>query len=117
MRSSRKRAQRSPTAPPRSFVWTRRIVLSLLTVFAAVPVYAMLTSSLKPLADVTGRFRWLPSEITLRPYVDIWHTVPLGRYFLTSVIVASAATGLSVVIAIFAAFAVSRYRFRGRRLF
>jgi multiple sugar transport system permease protein len=92
-------------------------VLTLLTVFAVVPVYAMLTSSLKPLADVTGKFRWFPSELTLRPYVDIWHTVPLGRYFLNSVIVASAATGLSVVIAIFAAYAVSRYRFRGRRLF
>jgi multiple sugar transport system permease protein len=108
---------RSPTAPPRSFVWTRRVVLTLLAVFAAVPVYAMLTSSLKPLEDVTGTFRWWPSELTIRPYVDIWHTVPLARYFLNSTIVAGAATGLSVVIAIFSAYAVSRYRFRGKRLF
>jgi multiple sugar transport system permease protein len=112
------RASRSaPMAPPRSFVWTRRVVLTLLTVFAVVPVYAMITSSLKPLEDVQGKFRWFPSELTLRPYVDIWHTVPLARYFLNSIIVASSATGLSVLIAVFAAYAVSRYRFRGRRLF
>jgi multiple sugar transport system permease protein len=112
-----RKSRRAPMAPPRSFVWTRRVVLTLLTAFAAVPIYAMLTSSLKPLEDVQGKFRWFPSELTLRPYVDIWHTVPLARYFLNSVIVASSATGLSVLIAIFSAYAVSRYRFRGRRLF
>ncbi|AUH44134.1 carbohydrate ABC transporter permease [Streptomyces sp. CMB-StM0423] len=107
----------SPTAPPRSFVWTRRIVLTLLTVFAVTPVYVMLSSSLKPLEDVTGAFRWIPSGLTFRPYLDIWDTVPLARYFLNSLIVAGAATGCSVVIAVFAAYAVSRYRFRGKRLF
>ncbi|MFW6719377.1 carbohydrate ABC transporter permease [Streptomyces sp. MAR4 CNY-716] len=106
-----------PTAPPRSFVWTRRIVLTLLTVFAVTPVYVMLSSSLKPLEDVTGEFRWIPSGLTIRPYLDIWDTVPLARYFLNSLIVAGAATACSVVIAVFAAYAVSRYRFRGKRLF
>jgi len=106
-----------PTAPPPSFVWTRRIVLTLLTVFAVVPIYVMVSSSLKPLQDVTGTFRWIPAHLTLRPYVDMWRTVPLARYFLNSVIVCSSAAGLSVVIAIFAAYAVSRYRFRGRRVF
>ncbi|MEO3762253.1 carbohydrate ABC transporter permease [Streptomyces sp. B8F3] len=107
----------SPTAPPRSFVWTRRIVLTLLTVFAVTPVYVMLSSSLKPLEDVTGAFRWIPSGLTIRPYLDIWDTVPLARYFLNSLIVAGAATACSVVIAVFAAYAVSRYRFRGKRIF
>ncbi|MCW2916012.1 MAG: transporter permease, partial [Actinomycetia bacterium] len=110
-------ARRSPTAPPRSFVWTRRIVLTLLTIFALLPVYVMASTSLKPLQDVSGTFRWIPDRLTLSPYIDIWHTVPLGHYFLNSLIVAGAATGLSVAVAIFAAYAVSRYRFRGRRLF
>ncbi|WP_406398146.1 carbohydrate ABC transporter permease [Streptomyces sp. NBC_00879] len=107
----------SPSAPPRSFVWTRRIVLSFLAAFALLPVYVMLSSSLKPLQDVSGTFRWIPSGLTIRPYIDIWHTVPLARYFLNSLIVAGAATVLSVVIAVFAAYAVSRYRFRGKRVF
>ncbi|MFE5212674.1 carbohydrate ABC transporter permease [Streptomyces sp. NPDC056600] len=110
-------APRSPMAAPRSFVWSRRVFLTLLTVFVAVPVYVMLSSSLKPLQDVSGEFRWLPGDLTLSPYVDIWSTVPLGRYFVNSLIVAGAATVCSVVIAVFAAYAVSRYEFRGKRIF
>jgi multiple sugar transport system permease protein len=104
-------------ATPRSFVWTRRIVLTLLSVFTLTPVYVMLSSSLKPLQDVQGVFHWIPSGLTVRPYIDIWHTIPLARYFLNSLIVSGTATVCSVVVAVFAAYAVSRYRFPGRRLF
>ena len=47
----------------------------------------------------------------------MWSTVPLARYFVNSTIVATSATLASLVIAIFAAYAVSRYRFRGRSAF
>ncbi|MGA5561053.1 carbohydrate ABC transporter permease [Streptomyces platensis] len=109
--------RRSPGAPPRTFLWTRRIFLTALTGFVLLPVYVMLSSSLKPLEDVSGAFRWLPSELTVRPYLDIWHTVPLARYFLNSLIVAGSATVCSVLVAVFAAYAVSRYHFRGKRIF
>ncbi|MET9424759.1 MULTISPECIES: carbohydrate ABC transporter permease [Streptomyces] len=104
-------------AAPRSFVWSRRIFLTLLTGFVLLPVYVMVSSSLKPLEDVSSEFRWMPSGLTIRPYFDIWETVPLAKYFVNSLIVAGAATVCSVIIAIFAAYAVSRYRFRGKRLF
>ncbi|WP_019544965.1 carbohydrate ABC transporter permease [Streptomyces sulphureus] len=110
-------ARRSPNAPPASFLWTRRILLTFLAVFSAVPIYVMISSSLKPLQDVTGKFRWIPSGLTIRPYIDIWQTVPLAKYFMNSLIVSLAATACSVVVAVFAAYAVSRYRFRGKRLF
>lgn len=104
-------------AAPRSFVWTRRVVLTLLGAFALLPLYVMLSSSLKPLGEVEGQFSWLPHGLTLRPYVDIWHTVPLAHYFMNSLIVSGSSMACSVVVAIFAAYAVSRYRFRGRRVF
>lgn len=103
--------------PPASFRWLRRAVLLVLAVFTLTPVAVMLSSSLKPLQDVQGPWRWIPSHPTLRPYVDIWTTVPLARYFTNSLIVAGSATGLSVLIALLAGYAVSRHRFRGRRLF
>src|SRR6478736_2035222 len=62
-------------------------------------------------------FLWIPRGLTVQPYVDIWDTVPLARYFVNSLIVAGAATVCSVVIAVFAAYAVSRYGFRGKRVF
>src|ERR1044072_4258009 len=109
--------RRSPMAPPRSFLWTRRILLTVLTAFALIPLYAMLSSSLKPLQEVQGPFDWIPHGLTVRPYIDIWHTVPLAHYFMNSLIVSSSSMPCSVVIGVFAAYAVSRYRFRGRRAF
>ncbi|CAL9323564.1 ABC transporter permease [Streptomyces geysiriensis] len=117
MPSPAARRPRSPMAAPRSFLWSRRIFLTLLTAFVLLPVYVMVSSSLKPLQDVSGEFTWIPSGLTVRPYFDIWDTVPLADYFMNSLIVAGAATVCSVTIAVFAAYAVSRYSFRGKRLF
>ena len=95
----------------------RVAVLAFLTIFTAVPVYVMLTSAMKPLSDVQGAFSWVPTTVTFAPFIDMWKTVRLADYFVNSLIVAGAATLLSVVIAIFAAYAISRYRFRGRTVF
>jgi multiple sugar transport system permease protein len=84
---------------------------------AIFPLYTIVISSIKPLGDVRSTFTWIPSHVTLQPYVDIWKTIPLADYFLHSVIVSVSATVLSVTLAIFAAYAISRYRFRGRSAF
>src|SRR5699024_1287162 len=54
---------------------------------------------------------------TFGPFIEMWSTVPLARYFMNSLVVTSVATLCSVVVAIFAAYAVSRWRFRGRTPF
>lgn len=95
----------------------RVIVLVVLSVFTAAPLYVMITSALKPLGDVQGDFTWWPTHLTFQPFFDIWKTIPLGQYFVNSLIVSTAATLLSLVIAVFAAFAVSRYRFKFRSTF
>lgn len=101
----------------RSFKVVRAVGLTALLVFTFAPIYVMIVSSLKPLGDVQGPFTWIPSTLTLRPYIDIWSTIPLARYFVNSIVVAVCATLLSVIIAIFASYAMSRYRFRGREPF
>ena len=95
----------------------RVVTITLLSIFTIIPIYVMVISGMKPLADVQGDFSWWPSTLTLQPYVDMWKTVPLADYFVNSVIVSSCATILSLVIAIFASYAISRYKFRGRSLF
>ena len=95
----------------------RVVVLIFLSIFTAAPIYVMITSALKPLGDVQGNFTWWPTTLTIQPFIDIWSTVPLGEYFVNSLIVSTAATLLSLAVAIFASFAVSRYRFRGRSVF
>jgi ABC-type sugar transport system, permease component len=95
----------------------RSVTITVLSLFTILPLYVMITSSLKPLSDVRGAFTWWPSRITFEPFIDMWTTVPLARYFVNSTIVSLSATLASLVIAIFASYAVSRYRFRGRSVF
>ncbi|GGO20093.1 ABC transporter permease [Microbispora rosea subsp. aerata] len=102
---------------PRWLPWARWIGLGLLGLFTLTPLYVMLTSAIKPLRDVQGDFHWIPTTITLRPFADMWRTVPLARYFANSLVVASVAALISVIVAIFAAYAISRFRFPGRRIF
>jgi multiple sugar transport system permease protein len=99
------------------FRWARVVVLTLLGLFALMPVYVMLSASLKPLSDVQGAFRWLPSHLTVAPFIDMWKTIPLLRYLENSLIVATAASVASVLIALLASYAISRYRFHGRQVF
>jgi multiple sugar transport system permease protein len=101
----------------RALRWTRAVILTLLVIFTALPLYVMVASSVKPLQDVQGAFTWIPTHVTFRPFVDMWHTVPLGRYFVNSLIVSLSATVCSVAIAILTGYAVSRYRFPGRGSF
>lgn len=101
----------------RGFRVFRALTVTVLGVFSVVPLYIMVSTSVKPLADVANDFTWLPSTITFRPYVDMWTTVPLAHYFVNSLVVSTVSTGLSVIIAVFAGYAVSRFRFPGRSLF
>jgi multiple sugar transport system permease protein len=102
---------------PTWFKWARVVGLTFLTLFALLPVYIMLSSALKPLRDVQGTFHWVPQHLTVQPFIDMWHTIPLGTYFVNSLVVSAVASVASVVVALFAAYAVSRYRFRGRQVF
>lgn len=95
----------------------RVAALIVLTLFTIAPIYVMVTSAFKTLPDIQRAFTWLPTEPTIQPFIDMWSTVPLADYFVNSLIVSGAATVLSVIIAIFAAFAVSRFSFRGRSFF
>jgi multiple sugar transport system permease protein len=95
----------------------RVLGLAFFVFITAFPLYTIVITSLKPLRDVQAVWRWVPSQVTLRPYLEMWETVPLARYFLNSLIISTCSTVIAVLIAILAAYAISRYRFRGREPF
>lgn len=101
----------------RGFKVFRAAGLTFLSLVVLIPLYVVVTTSLKPLADVQGLFTWIPSHLTIEPYIQIWETVPLAQYFKNSLIVTCSATVLSVVMAVLAAYALARLRFRGQRQF
>jgi multiple sugar transport system permease protein len=95
----------------------RILGLIFFTVITLFPIYTIVTTSIMPLQDVQGVFHWIPSQITFTPYAAIWQTVPLAHYFVNSIVIAGISTLISVAIAILAGYALSRYRFPGRRVF
>ncbi|ROS61690.1 carbohydrate ABC transporter membrane protein 2 (CUT1 family) [Frigoribacterium sp. PhB160] len=101
----------------RGFKIFRFFGLAFLSIVVIIPLYVVLTTSIKPLADVQGLFTWIPTRVTLEPYVQIWQTVPLASYFKNSLIVTVSATILSVAMAVLAAYSLARMRFRGQRSF
>jgi multiple sugar transport system permease protein len=102
---------------PAWFKWVRAVGLALLSLFALLPLWVMVTTALKPLGDVQDDFSWFPSHLTIQPFVDMWKTIPLAKYFMNSIVVSSIASVASVLVALLAAYSMSRYRFRGRQTF
>jgi multiple sugar transport system permease protein len=101
----------------RSFKTFRVVLLTVLLVFTLLPLYTMISTSVKPLADVQKAFSWIPSNITIQPYIDMWSTVPLAKYFVNSLFVSSVASTLSVLVALITGYVLSRFAFKGRTAF
>ncbi len=97
------------------FFWTGLILISA---YVLIPIFNVVLASVKPLEEiqVTGKSIF-PSRFDFGTYQRVWTTVPLLQYIKNSLIVISCSTALSVIISIFAGFAMNRFRFRGKELF
>ena len=95
------------------------LIYLLLTVWALIvlfPFYWMVLTSFKSFTAYNSEY--IPKFITLQPtlenYRDAFTTVPLGRYFLNTIIFTVATTALMMVVIVPAAFAFARLEFKGR---
>lgn len=93
-------------------------LLAFWAVLVLFPFYWMLLTSVKSYSQYSSEY--IPSFITLSPtfenYVEAFTSVPLGRYFLNTVIFTGATTLLMLAVIILAAFAFARLEFRGKNL-
>lgn len=107
------RAQRRFRASVASVVLHALLAVAALVVLA--PLLWMCSASLMPVGEASRvPPRWWPSRPTSEHYVALFTAVDLGRNFLNSVILASAATLLSVTINALAGYALAKFRFAGR---
>jgi raffinose/stachyose/melibiose transport system permease protein len=90
--------------------------LVLLAIVFFFPMAWMVLSSFKTNAQIFRAPFALPSAIDFGQWAAAWEVGHLGQYALNSAIVTAAAVFLILVFGSSAAFAFSRYRFRGRRL-
>ncbi|MCA1193083.1 MULTISPECIES: carbohydrate ABC transporter permease [unclassified Saccharopolyspora] len=102
---------------PRRVRLLRVAGLGALGAFVVLPLHVVVTTALGSRPGGRDGFSWWPSAVSLDAFRTMWSTVDLARYFANSAVVASASAAVSVLVAVFAAYAVSRFRFRGRELF
>ncbi len=98
----------------RLFTWP---VLGVGLIWTLFPFYWMLTTALKPNDDMYRPEPLLvPVRITLSHFHKVFFDSHFPEYFRNSAIVALAVTILSLVVGIFAAYAIVRLDFRGKNL-
>lgn len=92
------------------------LFLLLILVVVMFPFYWMVITSLKPTqADIYAYpIQYWPTNPSLANYDAILNKEFFGHYFMNSLIVSFGAGFCAVTISLFAAYAIARYRFRGR---
>lgn len=92
------------------------VVLIVLAVCIIVPVAWVFMASIKENSEFYGNPWALPAGFYWQNFVDAWNSARMGEYMINSVIVTAIALALLLVVALPAAYCLSRFQFRGCKL-
>jgi len=95
------------------------LTYALLTFWALMvlfPFYWMVLTSIKSYSAYNSEYipKLYTLSVTLQNYADAFTTVPLGDYFLNTLIFTLATTAIMLAVTVLAAFAFARLDFRGK---
>ena len=94
------------------------VLLGVWGVIVLFPFYWMVLTSIKSYSSYNSEY--IPKFYTLSPtlknYVDAFTAVPLGKYFLNTLIFTVVTTALMLMVITLAAFAFARLEFKGKNL-
>lgn len=91
------------------------VVLIALAITIIVPVAWVFMASIKQNSEFYGNPWALPEGFYWQNFVDAWNTAKMGEYMLNSVFVTAFALVLLLVLALPAAYCLSRFKFRGSK--
>jgi multiple sugar transport system permease protein len=95
-------------------LWAAIIIFTLLAVF---PYLVMLSTMVKSSGELSEPAHWIPNAIDLDGIIRTLQDESIWGYFRNSFIIATGTTLLVMTAAIPAAYALSRFEFRGRKLY
>ncbi|MBR6896928.1 MAG: carbohydrate ABC transporter permease [Lachnospiraceae bacterium] len=92
--------------------------LGIWAVIVLFPFYWMVLTSFKSYGSYNSENipRFIATNPTFDNYTEAFSAVPLGNYFLNTLIFTVVTTALMMIVIVFAAFAFSRLRFRGKNV-
>jgi multiple sugar transport system permease protein len=88
--------------------------LALFAAWTLFPFLWIVATSVKPDRDLYRKVSLLPKTITDAHYIEVLFETPFVTYFRNSFMVATVTTGIAMLIAVLAAYAMTRLSFRGR---
>jgi len=95
----------------------RLLAAAIVVVNGFFPALWILLTSLKSEAELVSKpITYLPRDVVLQNYVEVFTHQPLIRYLINSFVVAAASTLLCLVVAGCAAYAIARLGLRRRQL-
>jgi raffinose/stachyose/melibiose transport system permease protein len=119
-REARPRPELSGPPAPRSRGTAQRIMVQVvLWCYAAIafgPLLLVFVGSFRTNSEILRQPVGLPSSLTFDNYIQAWNTASLSTYFLNSLVVTVVSVFLCVMVSAMAAYALSRWQFRGRAL-
>ena len=90
-------------------------VLIVLAITILVPVAWVFMASVKQNSEFYGNPWTLPAEIYWQNFVDAWNTAKMGEYMVNSVFVTALALIILLIVALPAAYCLSRFKFKGSK--
>jgi len=94
------------------------VFLALFCFVTAFPIYWMIVSAIQP---VNYSFQYppplFPQEINFGPFEKLFDNFPIGSWLLNTIFLAGLTTGLTMILAVLGAYALSALRWRGKGLF
>ena len=116
-RSAAHTGQSSSMTPTAWWVGIRGGVLALVCLLWLGPYAWMTLTSFKTLPEIIrAPAAPLPRGFDLDAYERVFESLPVGRYFLNTLLMALLIAALQILIALPAAYALAKLRFRGRAL-
>ncbi len=92
------------------------VALITLAVVILIPVLWVFLASVKQNSEFYGNPWTLPAGFYFQNFIDAWSKARMGEFMLNSVLTTVMALVILLVVALPAAYCLSRFHFRGRRL-
>ena len=92
------------------------LVLWANTVVMLYPIVVMMLSGFKSNAEIYGSPFALPAAFDLKNFATIWRETNFPRYLANSLVITASSVALILAFATTAAYAIARYRFKGKEL-
>jgi len=97
-------------------LFIRYCVIAFWVLFTLLPIYTAFVASLTEYKNLGKSFLY-PVDWAWHNWIDIWTRIDLLSYLKSTMIYALFSALIAVTLAIFAGYALSRFRFKGKKLY